>query len=168
MRSQIPATYNVARVYEAPIPPVRVSNIRCAESTDGETDQEESEHIEDEVENESGHIEIKVEFQQVELDDVDVSALDDIFSLDGDDMKTDATGTIDVAESDAEQRNEAAPLTSPTTEKFDDSDDELEFTFSSSTDFMPYQAKDGYILKLDDLLTDHFPFKLNVIIRFPF
>lgn len=176
MRPQLPATYNKARVHEVPVPPVHFSSIRCAENTDVETQEEEAEEeshfdfgneSQIDVEDESGQIEVKQEFPQVEVDDADASALDEIFSMDGDEL--DATeGSMDAAESGTQQRNETAPPTAPptTTEKFDNSDDELEYTFSSAKDFMPYQSKDGYFLKMNDLLTDHYPFKLNVIIAF--
>lgn len=110
--------------------------------------------------------EIKQEFQQVQLADVDECALDGVFSLDGDDMDL-TSSTIDtVDEADAQQQNETEPPTLTKTEKLDDSDEELEFTYTSSTDFQPHQQNDGYFIKLNDLLTDYFPFKLNVIIKF--
>lgn len=222
LRPQMPALYNAARVNEMPIPSVcYIPSVRCAENTDDETHEEELSSNENEAQ-----CDVKQEsFEQVQLDAADISALNDIFSVDNDsivddfdiepnenieneilsgaepnnplenngnmELASDAIGSTNVTDSDIHQQNEnlenesvshaeqndslenngnmelasqATGSTNATTQKFGDEDEDLEFTYTSEADFLPHQVKDGYIIKLNDELTDYWPFKLNVIL----
>lgn len=108
------------------------------------------------------------------------------------DLASDAIGLANMADSDIHQQNEILEIEIPShdeqndllenngnmelasqatgskkntvTEKFDDDDEDLEFTYTSEADFLPHQVNDGYVIKLNDALTDSLPFKLNVIL----
>lgn len=184
----MPATYNVARINEIPIPPVHYTNARVNENAEEASNEEELCSSEN---SDSAQIDVKHESFQFELDAADASALDEIFTVDNDSIVSDldielnenvdndceSNEDVEVenasrAESnDIFENNGDAPLTSSTavvtnriTQKIDDSDDDdFEITFTSAADFQPYVVQDGYIIKLNDLLTDSLPFKLNVI-----
>lgn len=217
LRSQMPATYNEARVHEMPIPSTRYTpSVLSAENTYDDTREEELFSNENETQYEE-------KFAIVELEANDIDAFDEIFSMENDSRVSDVdteqnedvvgetasssephgssknddnegmasttTGPVNHTthkfDDDENDVDETASLAEPhgllekndneslastttgyvnrTTYKFDDDDDDLEYTYTSESDFRPYTVNDGYSIKSNDMLSNNWPFKENVI-----
>lgn len=168
-RNRAPAIYNEARVNETPIPIVNHANEERTENSDDESnaEQELAFQIGEETceEQEMGNFEqvdIKPVFETVELDNADVSALDDLCSVDSDIESNEDSLLAATNDSLESTLNESAvsSTTGSTTQKVDD---DLELTFSSESDFQPISVKAGYQIKANDSLSNNWPFKENVM-----
>lgn len=107
-------------------------------------------------------VDIKPVFETVELDNADVSALDDLCSVDSDIESNEDSLLAATNDSLESTLNESAvsSTTGSTTQKVDD---DLELTFSSESDFQPISVKAGYQIKANDSLSNNWPFKENVM-----
>lgn len=188
LRSQMPATYNEARVTEAPIPPVNVTDETNNESfedeahdaenvvptaivheTSGESSWVDEEEFATSQENALGgtsdesteQVAYEVKLETVQVAELDMNALNATFL--GDDDLAEAHSDNELNESGKNTiTSHASNNTDPLKPQKCRVDDDVEYVFTSESDFCPMQVKDGYIIKPNDMLSCNWPLKENV------
>lgn len=169
-RNHAPAIYNEARVNETPIPIVNHANEERIENSDGESNAEEelAVQIDEEIFEEqempiSEQNDVKPVFGTVELDNADVSALNDLFSLDSTIETNENIEQMAATNDSLESTHNEDVVSSTTTLTTHKVDDDFEYTYSSESDFQPISVKAGYQIKANDSLSNNWPFKENVM-----